>query len=310
MPAPPKAEITVDKYIIAIILLFLIVQLKLRMKKRNLLFFTFLSILIVVLPSLRMIRSWEFQFHFIIALALILTTIWLSRISFYQKLLFTVLLCLTYWKNFYLAGSTILTLYTAIKTKYKIKRLRNMVYKMYDNCGFRFVHNYHKLPSKPTIFVLNYCIDRTEHSLCLTIPREITVIAKSIFGKVLGHNIAVPKGKGNYDLVKEKVKENLSKGRDIIAYINAPSYYRYIGSMSSGMFSIAREIGATITPIAFDTIKLSRFLTIPKQNLCVKVGETFNPESIGMAKIRCRKFFKESLKEFDKNKYNFQYLIQ
>lgn len=275
-------------------------------------FLIFLTIVITVVPGSRMIRSWEFQLHFAIALILILVTLWLSPLPFSVRCGLSVVLLLTYRRNFYLLGSTLINMYEGLKMKpalkYKNRALRKTVYSIYKNTGFRIVHNFDKLPEKPTIIVLNYCADRMEHALCAIIPRDVSVISKSIFGKIIGRNIQLPlHKKGQFDYVEEKVKENLDKGIDILAYINAPSYYQYIGALSSGMFRIAMGINATITPITFDTIELTKMCTIPNQNMCVKVGETFSPESVGSAKIRCRRFFKKSLEEFKANKYNFDY---
>jgi hypothetical protein len=54
----------------------------------------------------------------------------------------------------------------------------------------------------------------------------------------------------------------------------------------------------------------TKFGLIPNQNLCIKIGPTFQPTKLSEAQYLVRKFWKESAVEFKKNKYNYNFSFE
>ena len=75
------------------------------------------------------------------------------------------------------------------------------------------------------------------------------------------------------------------------------------------MLKIAINNNISITPVFFDFID-SKYGVIPDQNYCIKIGETLYDTDYTLARMRVRKFFNETRKEFRENKYNRKYRMK
>lgn len=118
------------------------------------------------------------------------------------------------------------------------------------------------LPTKPTIILANYPSNYVEYIIhaflhervCLLLHGPAVSIVKHIYGK---DNI-IGVDKGSFESLQVKVKEKMDNGYHIFAYIERDYYNRVsvydITELRTGMFSIAKNIGATITPVAIDHI--------------------------------------------------------
>lgn len=179
------------------------------------------------------------------------------------------------------------------------KQYWTMIRNIVTNCAY-FRHNFYKLPSHHTIFLVNYPITIMEYSAPVLLPKKICFLtskrAKKFMDLVYEEEDYLlfddSKGK-NYELLRDNIREKI-KDRSIYVYVEdiKSRYYDYdIGRMRKGMFHIAKEIGVTITPLAVDSLKLNKKFEI-------RVGETqlvINPvESMK----RVRSFLFDSKQDF------------
>jgi hypothetical protein len=151
--------------------------------------------------------------------------------------------------------------------------------------NFIFSHNFHELPSYPSIIVSNYCYDRLENIACITIPKNISIIMGELMVKYIKlnsilENIICKNGNkykgGEYDHIKSEIKKCIENGISTFSYVSASLHKnaKYIGKLRSGMFRIAKDLNIPITPIFIDYID-DTFGIIPLQNFRMHVGETF-----------------------------------
>ena len=187
--------------------------------------------------------------------------------------------------------------------------VRNISIDIFNN-NFRFIHNFDKIPKIPTIFVVNYVNDRVENIALCTFP----INTCSIFAGWLSplNNILTPiifrKDKGNdYDNIKNKVLNMHNKGFHIFSYIERPCSsinYKGIGKIRSGMFSIAKELGISVTPVIIDRIQYSNFGLLRKQNFQIYVGDSINVLDIKKSMRDTKNLFKNKMHEFINQKYD------
>ena len=170
---------------------------------------------------------------------------------------------------------------------------------------FNYKHNFYNLPTKPTIYVANYVMDRIENISCILIPTRLCVIMGSGFidhfklNKIVKYTHATRKHSGEYQEVKSSIKNKLNSGISVFSYISRPFISNHIGKVRSGMFRIAKELNVTITPIYFDYIKHS-YGVIPFQDFNIVVGDTFYVNNIELSVYRTKLFFKKNRKKLNK----------
>ena len=178
------------------------------------------------------------------------------------------------------------------------------------NKYFHYSSNIDSIPKHKTIYVSNYVSDRFENFACIMIP-NISIILGDTFvktfklHKVVCNLIARKPGKNQYDTVKKDIKTQYDSGSSVFAYIEEPSTVigDGIGRLRSGMFSIAKELNITITPVVFDHIEYNKFGMIYNQNYRIKVGDSFYVQDVKESKYKVRKFFRDTLKQFKKKKF-------
>ena len=292
--------------LLQIVIIVFIISIFLKLKFNLLLFFLFL--LLIIIPSTRTIKHIYFQLKIITIIIFSLIIILLSSLDIKIKIILSSILIIVYYKNISIVSNIIIQSCKAIKSKDNYP-LKEKIYKFYNNIGIRIISNFDKLPNHPTLLIGNYCRDRIEHPLCFLFPRKYAMLAGENFKNIDLHNIAnkiiyVKNNKNSYEYIKKEIKIAIEEGNDIFVYINSTnqSYFDYINKLRTGIFKIALEYQISITPITFGFID-TYFGTIPSQNLNIKVGDTFKIKSIYEGKYKVRKFFNDSLKEFQKTKY-------
>jgi hypothetical protein len=142
---------------------------------------------------------------------------------------------------------------------------------------------------------------------CIIIPRNIAIVASEAMKYRLKLHRLVKwpiftSGKGNYENTKKEIAAHISTGRSVFLYVSKPPVlYPYPGKIRLGTFRIAKELGVPVTAMAIDVIS-SAYGAIPYQKFQLKVGETFYVDDVGTGVARVRKFFKDTLDDFKKQK--------
>lgn len=174
---------------------------------------------------------------------------------------------------------------------------------------FKFKENFYHLPSSPSIIVCHYVYDRFENMASIMIPKNLSIIASrnviniSKLNYIVNNMIPREDYKNSYENIKLDIKKQIEQGNYIFAYITKATHkYTYIGNMRTGLFSIAKELGVPITPIAIDYIDYS-YGIIHYQNFHMHVGDTSYVEDVRTSMYNTRIFFKNRLKYFQRNKY-------
>lgn len=320
MAKPIKLPVFIHLYFFGILLVSIILKVQLNLSSRSAIVCCLLLFTISIFPSLKVMYtpleggSEMLIFKTIFIITLFSIAIAMSKIPF-KFLVISIIFCL-YWKHFYLWGTIVTNIFylhgLPRPLKYKNSYVSNQMEKMFTNSGFRLLNNFGKMPIKPTIIVANYCSDRIENAAYLLIPGKSCVISQFPFlDQVLFEHIQ-SKGHavGQFEKIKISVSEKIQKNISIFTYINSPTHSGNIGKISSGMFRIAAELDIPITPICIDRIKTGFLWSIPNQNFCIKVGETFLPKNIPNSIHSVRKFLTNTLDEFDKNKFNSNYCYE
>jgi len=294
--------------VIIVFIISIFLKLKFDLDSKNTLLLFFLFLLLIIVPSIRTIKHIYFQFKIIVIIIISLTIILLSSLDIKIKIILSSILIFVYYKNISIISNIVIHSYKAIKSKDDYP-LKEKIYNFYNNIGIRIISNFDKLPNHPTLLIANYCRDRIEHPLCILFPRKYCLLAGENFKNINLHNISnkiiyVKNKKNSYEYVKKEIKIAIEEGNDIFLYINSSnqSYFDYINKLRTGIFKIALEYQIPITPVTFGFID-TYFGTIPSQNLNIKVGDTFKIKSVYEGKYKVRKFFNESLQEFQKTKY-------
>jgi hypothetical protein len=176
------------------------------------------------------------------------------------------------------------------------------------NKFFRVSHNFEKIPKKSTIFISNYVKDRIENLACIMLPVNICPVmstALTFLTKFI--TPVIIKGNSNqYDKMKEKINEMLSKGIYVFIYIekiHSSITDNDFGVIRNGVFNIAKDLDTTITPIAFDRILYNKYAILVKQNYQICVGDTFKVDNVNDVKYKTRRFFRDKIKYFSKTKF-------
>ena len=132
------------------------------------------------------------------------------------------------------------------------------------------------------------------------------MINKAKLNHVLKHYIitkSIESPAGQYESIKEQIKEKIDKGFSVFAYVNQGNHKSglYVKKPRSGLFRIAQELDTPITPVCFDYIH-STFGAIPYQNYRIKVGDTFRVSKLTEDIRTVQKFFQNNLTHFSKTK--------
>jgi hypothetical protein len=188
-----------------------------------------------------------------------------------------------------------------ILEKFKTYRIVSLF--LYKNLNLNM--NIKDLPSKPTIIVANYPSNYIEYlthglfgdKLCLLVYGPAVKILKYIYGK--DHLIAV--NKGNFEKTQEEVKHKLDSGYHIFAYVEKDYYNRKnpytISELRTGMFSIAKNLNVTITPVTIDHIDHLLGGVNTNSIFNIKIGKTEYVNDIDKSIKQTREFFNTNLRK-------------
>jgi hypothetical protein len=174
--------------------------------------------------------------------------------------------------------------------------------------------NRERLPIKPTIFICNYSANYIGYlsttilkpNTCLVINKGAYNIVKHLFG---GDNLIVVDvdRKGNTEHARNEIKKQLNKGNNILAFVEKQSYTRkdlfsVTDSLKKGMFVIASQLDATITPVVLDHVHHNHGI-ISNRRFNIYVDETrkVKVDEIDIEMNKVQKMFKRKLKLFSLN---------
>lgn len=270
--------------------------------------------LCILFFSLRYISYCYYSFSIFIAIILLILTISLIKINYKTKLL-VIIIILFYFKN------TLITIYKTLFYIYRASvidklenrkddtELRDIVNKIYEPYII-IKKDFQKLPNEPSIIVCNYCNDRLENLACILIPKNLGIISRDGLKNKLHRLIKWPiytKKNNNYENTKKEILKHISEGRSIFSFVTQYRNYeypKYSFKVRKGLFNIAKELNIPITLVAIDYIDIENYI-IKKQNFGIRIGDTFKIDDINISILKAKNFFRNTLKEFEKNKYNF-----
>ena len=145
--------------------------------------------------------------------------------------------------------------------------LRHTAEYIFHKC-LRLHLDYSLLPKHPTIFISNYPANHIEYiantllseKMCLMVWDRVNTakMVKLIYGK----DSVITVDKGSFDKTQKTIMSKMKEGYSIFVYAENSYAYRkdkiYTNvPLRTGIFSIAKNIGATITPVVFDHIEHS-----------------------------------------------------
>jgi hypothetical protein len=189
--------------------------------------------------------------------------------------------------------------------QYKYKKIVNNIFKE----NFNFKHNFLHLPNKPTIFIATYPTSSLEYLAPALMPIPVCFIAskraKKIMSKVYTKHECeyLPDGKNRYHMTKKLIDEKL-KFIPVFMYVEDQSrrYGRNVGNLRKGAFWIAKELGATITPVVLDNV-VEKWGRIPRQNYEVYIGPTINVSDPLDTLVKVRTMMRNKKNLFIKRKF-------
>ena len=274
-----------------------------------------LSLIIVLLPSLKLIFCFYHTFGTFFVILILFLLILFLRINAKIKTVFLIILIFLFKETYVTIGKTFLELYKlayidSVENREDDTQLKEVVKKIY-NPTLILKTNFKKLPDIPTIFVSNYCNDRLENLSCILIPKNIAILMRDGLKKTTKLHKLVKwpiftKANKNYEHTKNEIISHVNEGRSIFAYVTKYPLDKpnVIHKVRSGLFSIAKELNIPITLVAIDFID-TKFNNIQRQNFHIKIGETFKVDNIREAIHKSRKYFQKTLTRFIKQKYVF-----
>lgn len=265
---------------------------------------SFVILLIAVLiPTLKLKSICYYSFLIYVVTITIILLISSLRINFKLKsLLIIIIIALTHNILFMVSkmiGYLIYYRYINSSAQFNREKIVQNIYSGVIQTKFDF----RKLPSKPSMFICNYCNDRLENLAVVFIPKKLAVIMKSkIFAKFIDHPIYTKDSGSSFDKIKKEVKYHFDKGISIFTYVtNTPKGRRDVRRMRTGMFKIAQQLNIPITLIAIDYVNIDIFNS-DKQDIWIEVGDTYYIEDVDTSMRRAKTFFRKTLRKMGKLK--------
>ena len=272
-----------------------------------------LCLIIVLIPSIRLFSNFYYSFSIVGVLLISIILILIIRIPFKIKIIIVVIIIIVFKNNFSVTGKTVLCIINAayikpLNTRKDDSKLREIVEYSFGNV-LKLKKDFSKLPTIPTIFVCNYCHDRIENLACILIPKDIAIMMRDGLKKTakLDKLVQWPiftKEKNNYEYTKEEILKHVKEGRSVLSYITKYPRLRpnYIQSIRSGLFNISKELNIPITLLAIDYVDI-KYGIINNQNFNIVIGDTFIVENVKDSIYTTKRFYKNIMTKFMKNKY-------
>lgn len=167
----------------------------------------------------------------------------------------------------------------------------------------------HTLPDKPTIFVINYPTNYIEYmvnqiidkKICIVVNKNAIIQYKAICLFYPPDNIIEISYNGSYKKTLRNIKRKMNQGYNIMSYVEKSYFLRPTkyssATLRSGMFSIAYNLGATITPIVFDHIDHSCGI-ISHNNYKIYVDSTRTIDKVEQEMENVSRLFTRKLNTF------------
>ena len=272
-----------------------------------------LCLIIVLIPSIRLFSNFYYSFSIVGVLLISIILILIIRIPFKIKIIIVVIIIIVFKNNFSVTGKTVLCIINAayikpLNTRKDDSKLREIVEYSFGNV-LKLKKDFSKLPTIPTIFVCNYCHDRIENLACILIPKDIAIMMRDGLKKTakLDKLVQWPiftKEKNNYEYTKEEILKHVKEGRSVLSYITKYPRLRpnYIQNIRSGLFNISKELNIPITLLAIDYVDI-KYGIINNQNFNIVIGDTFIVENVKDSIYTTKRFYKNIMTKFMKNKY-------
>jgi len=229
------------------------------------------------------------------------------------KIIIIILLILIYnFKNF---GGPILGLILIILiTLTNQLNLNKKVIIFFYNICFPVKILGYKFPDNPTIILCNYPSSylgyfhnhllnmlNNDIKYCIMVYKGSKIQSKIYKLFFPEENILLFEKGNKFEETKLKIKEKMMNGYNIISYPEKNFYVRKdkydISILHSGIFSIAKELNYTITPIVFDHIE-HNFGTVSNINYKIYIDYTRKVSDIEFEINNVTKLFKQKLKLF------------
>lgn len=190
----------------------------------------------------------------------------------------------------------------------------NKICSFYFNTCLDVRINRHELPKEPTIFICNYSANYFGYlsttilkpNTCLVINKGSYKFVRHMFGKDNLIVVDVDR-KGNTEHVRNEIGKQLKKGNNILAFVEKQSYTRkdlfsVTDYLKKGMFVIASQLGATITPVVLDHIHHTHGIISNRRfNIHIDKTRKVSFEEIDTEISKVRKMFKRKLNLFSLN---------
>ena len=272
-----------------------------------------LCLIIVLIPSIRLFSNFYYSFSIVGVLLISIILILIIRIPFKIKIIIVVIIIIVFKNNFSVTGKTVLCIINSayikhLNTRKEYSKLREIVEYSFGNV-LKLKKDFSKLPTIPTIFVCNYCHDRIENLACILIPKDIAIMMRDGLKKTakLDKLVQWPiftKEKNNYEYTKEEILKHVKEGRSVLSYITKYPRLRpnYIQNIRSGLFNISKELNIPITLLAIDYVDI-KYGIINNQNFNIVIGDTFIVENVKDSIYTTKRFYKNIMTKFMKNKY-------
>jgi hypothetical protein len=189
----------------------------------------------------------------------------------------------------------------------KISNLCNNIF----NTTLDIKINRERLPDQPTIFICNYSANYIGYlsttilkpNTCLIVNKCSYKYTKHLFGE---NNIICVDvdSTGNTEHVRNEIHIQLEKGNNVLAFVEKQSYTRknlfsVTDSLKKGMFVIASQLDATITPVVLDHIHHSHgIITNTRFNIYVDETRRVSLANIENEMIKVKTLFRRKLNNF------------
>jgi len=240
-----------------------------------------------------------------------LETYWIGLTLLFYIILFNlnptqriIILLILYKTKYLLVPICTITgiLFTILGQKFKTYRLTcSYLYKL----GLNLKMNTENIPSKPTIYVANYPCNYVEYlvhglfcdKFCLLVYGPAIKVLKHLYGTE--HLIAVEKG--SFEKVQEDIQNKIKEGYSIFSYVERDYYNRIhpyeLCNLRKGIFSIAKNLNTTITPVCIDHIDHT-FGVFENNIFRIQIGDTKIVEDPDVTLKETEIFLKKELKKF------------
>ena len=272
-----------------------------------------IALIILVLPSVRMLTHIYYIFSSFVMALIFCVCVLFMPIPIVSRVTAVLVTLAIFRYNITMTGSLVNSVVkfgfvTPLSTRIDDSELRTSVQQIFTE-HFMLKTNFDQFPERPSIIVANYCKDRMENMACVLLPGKIAIMMRRGL-TILGLHKLVKwplftEESGNYEKTKNLVMGHALQGHHVFGYITTKTLMRpdLFVKIRSGMFSIAKDLGIPVTPVAFDYIDMGPLGQIPPQNYEIRVGKTEHVTNVQLSMRKTMHFFRDTMTEFIKNKY-------